>query len=99
MAEHIGQRVAALRRARRALDVARDWSPGPEIPAERLSGFWIEVARARLWSGAPDGAFKCLKEARKHAPQHVREHPWVREDIGKILRLVCEMSRQALRAS
>ncbi|MEV7168598.1 helix-turn-helix transcriptional regulator [Streptomyces sp. NPDC093224] len=71
----------------RALDIARDWSPGPEIPAERRSGFWIEVARARLWSGNPDGAFKCLKEARKHAPQHVREHPWVREDIGKILRL------------
>ncbi|WP_406085038.1 hypothetical protein [Streptomyces virginiae] len=22
-----------------------------------------------------------------HASQHVREHPWVREDIGKIRRL------------
>ncbi|MFF4013419.1 helix-turn-helix domain-containing protein [Streptomyces sp. NPDC001717] len=71
----------------RALDIAREWSPGPEIPAERRSGFWIEVARARLWSGHPDGAFNCLKEARKQAPQHVREHPWAREDIGKILRL------------
>ncbi|UUU40020.1 helix-turn-helix domain-containing protein [Streptomyces sp. NBC_00162] len=71
----------------RALDVARDWSPGREIPAERRSGFWIEVARAHLWSGNPDEAFNCLKEARKHAPQHVREHPWAREDIGKIRRL------------
>lgn len=71
----------------RALDIARDWSPGKEIPAERRSGFWIEVARAQLWAGNPDTAFGSLKEARKHAPQHVREHPWAREDIEKILRL------------
>lgn len=71
----------------RALDIARDWNPGKEIPAERRSGFWIEVARAQLWSGNPDAAFGSLKEARRHAPQHVREHPWAREDIEKILRL------------
>ncbi len=71
----------------RALDVARKWSPGPGIPAERRSGFWIEVARAHLWSGNPAEAFNCFQEARKHAPQHVREHPWAREDIGKIRRL------------
>ncbi|MFE3560403.1 helix-turn-helix domain-containing protein [Streptomyces sp. NPDC059193] len=69
------------------LDLAREWRPGEEIPAERRSGFWIEVARAQLWSGNPDGAFESLKEARKHAPQHVREHPWAREDIAKIRRL------------
>ncbi|MEY2230531.1 MULTISPECIES: hypothetical protein [Streptomyces] len=45
------------------------------------------MARAQLWSGNPDRAFGCLKEARMHASQHVREHPWVREDIGKIRRL------------
>lgn len=71
----------------RALDVAREWRPGDEIPAERRSGFWIEVARAQLWSGNPDRAFESLKVARKHAPQHVREHPWVREDVEKIRRL------------
>ncbi|MFD0359672.1 helix-turn-helix domain-containing protein [Streptomyces sp. NPDC127110] len=71
----------------RALDVARDWSPGDEIPAERRSGFWIEVARAQLWSGDPDDAFESLKTARRHAPQHVRQHPWAREDIGTIRRL------------
>ncbi|MGW6978563.1 helix-turn-helix domain-containing protein [Streptomyces sp. NPDC054932] len=70
-----------------ALDIARVWSPGREIPAERRSGFWIEAARAQLWSGNPDKAFDCLKEARTHAPQHVREHPWAREDIGKIRRI------------
>ncbi|GAA3382828.1 helix-turn-helix transcriptional regulator [Streptomyces racemochromogenes] len=71
----------------RALDVARGWSPGDEIPAERRSGFWIEVARAQLWSGDPDDAFESLKTARRHAPQHVRQHPWAREDIATIRRL------------
>ncbi|MGE7391135.1 helix-turn-helix domain-containing protein [Streptomyces sp. NPDC004126] len=71
----------------RALDVARDWSPGDEIPAERRSGFWIEVARAQLWSGDPDHAFKSLRTARRHAPQHVRQHLWACEDIGTIRRL------------
>lgn len=71
----------------RALDIARSWSPGNEIPAERRSGFWIEVARAQLWSGDPDDAFESLKTARRHAPQHVRQHPWAREDIATIRRL------------
>ncbi|MGW7026214.1 helix-turn-helix domain-containing protein [Streptomyces xanthophaeus] len=71
----------------RALDLARAWSPGDEIPAERRSGFWIDAARAQLWSGNPDGAFESLKAARRHAPQHVLSHPWVREDIGTIRRL------------
>ncbi|MFF9982914.1 helix-turn-helix domain-containing protein [Streptomyces erythrochromogenes] len=75
--EHIG----------RALDIARTWSPCEEIPAERRSGFCIEVARAQLWSGSPSEAFKSLKEARRHAPQHVREHPWAREDIETLRRL------------
>ncbi|MEV7547565.1 helix-turn-helix transcriptional regulator [Streptomyces sp. NPDC089915] len=71
----------------RALEIARHWTPGDDIPAERRSGFWIEVARAQLWSGSPDDAFESLKAARKHAPQHVREHPWAREDVEKIRRL------------
>ncbi|MFD5490758.1 MULTISPECIES: hypothetical protein [Streptomyces] len=75
--DHIGQ----------ALDIARDWRPGEEIPAERRSGYWIEVARAQLWSGNPAEAFKSLKEARRHAPQHVREHPWAREDIERLRRI------------
>ncbi|MFD6874872.1 MULTISPECIES: helix-turn-helix domain-containing protein [unclassified Streptomyces] len=71
----------------RALEIARQWAPGEEIPAERRSGFWIEVARAQLWSGSPDRAFDSLRAARRLAPQHVRQHPWAREDIEKICRL------------
>jgi hypothetical protein len=65
----------------RALDVAKEWKPDHDLPAERRSGFYIELARAQLWSGLADHAFESLKVARQ-APQHTREHPWAREDAG-----------------
>ncbi|MFK0252538.1 transcriptional regulator [Streptomyces sp. NPDC090445] len=71
----------------RALEVAREWQPGREIPEERRSGFYVELGRAQLWSGQPDAAFESLKVARRLAPQHVREHPWAREDIETIRRI------------
>ncbi|MFJ6793195.1 helix-turn-helix domain-containing protein [Streptomyces sp. NPDC091268] len=71
----------------RALGVAREWKPGTEVPAERQSGFYVEVGRAQLWAGQPDAAFESLKVARRLAPQHVREHPWARQDIEKIRRI------------
>lgn len=75
--EHVG----------RALDVASEWKPPKDLPAERRSGFYIELARAQLWSGFADDAFESLKVARNIAPQHTREHPWVREDAAKLRRI------------
>ncbi|AEM80175.1 helix-turn-helix domain-containing protein [Streptomyces violaceusniger] len=72
---------------RRALDVANDWAPPRDLPAERRSGFYIEVARAQLWSGLTRDAFESLKVARHIAPQHTRDHPWVREDAATLRRL------------
>ncbi|MFF2512119.1 helix-turn-helix domain-containing protein [Streptomyces sp. NPDC058086] len=71
----------------RALTVARDWKPPADLPAERRSGFYIELGRAQLWSGLADHAFESLKVARQIAPQHTREHPWVREDAATLRRL------------
>ncbi|MGC0407749.1 transcriptional regulator with XRE-family HTH domain [Streptomyces sp. SAI-163] len=71
----------------RALDVASEWKPPRELPAERRSGFYIELARAQLWAGLADDAFESLKVARHIAPQHTREHPWVREDAARLRRL------------
>ncbi|WHM35074.1 helix-turn-helix transcriptional regulator [Streptomyces sp. BPPL-273] len=71
----------------RALDVASEWKPPKELPAERRSGFYIELARAQLWTGLADDAFESLKVARHIAPQHTREHPWVREDAARLRRL------------
>jgi transcriptional regulator with XRE-family HTH domain len=71
----------------RALDIARQWKPPTGLPAERRSGYYIELARAQLWSGHADDAFTSLKTARAIAPQHTREHPWVREDAATLRRL------------
>ncbi|NDZ78386.1 helix-turn-helix transcriptional regulator [Streptomyces sp. SID10853] len=71
----------------RALDVAREWKPSLAIPAERRSGFYIELARAQLWSGLAGDAFESLKVARSVAPQHTREHPWAKEDTATLRRL------------
>lgn len=71
----------------RALDVADTWEPPKDLPAERRSGFYIELARAQLWSGLADDAFESLKLARHIAPQHTRQHPWVREDVSTLRRL------------
>ncbi|MEV5314144.1 helix-turn-helix transcriptional regulator [Streptomyces sp. NPDC052610] len=77
--EHVG----------RALSIAKAWKPPKDLPAERRSGFYIELARAQLWSGLADDAFESLKVARHIAPQHTREHPWVREDAATLRRLKC----------
>lgn len=72
----------------RALDIAGEWKPPvDEVPAERRSGFYIEVARAQLWAGRRDDAFESLKVARRIAPQHVREHAWVRHDAAALRRM------------
>ncbi|MFI8093821.1 helix-turn-helix domain-containing protein [Streptomyces sp. NPDC086080] len=71
----------------RALEVAREWKPSKDLPAERRSAFYIELARAQLWTGLADDAFESLKVARHIAPQHTREHPWVREDAATLRRL------------
>ncbi|GAA2127686.1 helix-turn-helix transcriptional regulator [Streptomyces synnematoformans] len=74
-----------------ALDIGRTWKPPARgrgaLPAERRSGFYIELARAQLWSGRRDAAYESLKVARRIAPQATREHPWVREDITTLRRL------------
>ncbi|QES42157.1 transcriptional regulator [Streptomyces venezuelae] len=75
--DHVGQAFA----------VARKWTPSANIPAERRSGFWIELARAQMWGGRMDDAFESLKVARSIAPQHTREHPWARETVATLERL------------
>uniref|UniRef100_UPI002F9122F1 helix-turn-helix domain-containing protein n=1 Tax=Streptomyces atratus TaxID=1893 RepID=UPI002F9122F1 len=70
----------------RALRVATEWKPPAALPAERRSGFYIELARAQEWAGLQADAFESLKVARAAAPQHTREHPWAREVAGSLRR-------------
>ncbi|MBA2948023.1 helix-turn-helix domain-containing protein, partial [Streptomyces himalayensis] len=44
----------------RAVDVAKEWKPAEPLPAERRSGFYIELARAQLWAGMADDSFESL---------------------------------------
>ncbi|WAL95275.1 helix-turn-helix domain-containing protein [Streptomyces sp. Je 1-369] len=71
----------------RAFSIAREWAPSDDLPAERRSGFWIELARAQLWGNRFDDAFESLKVARLIAPQHTREHPWARDTAATLRRL------------
>lgn len=70
-----------------ALNISDNWAPPSEIPAERRSGYYVELARAQLWAGLKEAAFESLKVARRIAPQHTRHHRWVQEDTETLLRL------------
>lgn len=71
----------------RAVQVAGSWAPPQELPAERRSHYYIDLSRAQLWVGLRDEAFQSLHTARQIAPQHVREHPYVRDTLLTLLRL------------
>jgi transcriptional regulator with XRE-family HTH domain len=70
-----------------AIDVASTWAPPRDLPAERRSGFYVELSRAQLWAGRRADALESLKVARRIAPQHTREHAWARETAETLLRL------------
>ncbi|GAA4238986.1 hypothetical protein GCM10022254_57220 [Actinomadura meridiana] len=57
------------------------------LPAERRSHYYVDLARAQLWLGMRDEAVTSLQTARQIAPQHVREHPFVRDALVTLLRL------------
>lgn len=70
-----------------ALSTAADWKPTNNLPAERRSHYYLDLARAQLWAGRRESALGSLRMARQIAPQHVREHPQVRETVATLLRL------------
>ncbi|WP_331762382.1 helix-turn-helix domain-containing protein (plasmid) [Streptomyces sp. NBC_01527] len=53
--------------------IPKDW------PRSRTSHHYAELARAQMWTGKLEGAFKSLVKARDVAPQQARYHPTVRE--------------------
>ncbi|MEZ0090986.1 helix-turn-helix domain-containing protein [Streptacidiphilus sp. EB129] len=65
---------------------ARQWKPPLELPAERRSHYYIDVARAQLWQNLGDDAFESLRVARRIAPQHCHEHPQVHETMRSLVR-------------
>ncbi|GAB3667863.1 hypothetical protein GCM10027589_34030 [Actinocorallia lasiicapitis] len=80
----------------RAVHAAADWAPPATLPSERRSHFFIDLARAQLWLGQRDESLASLQAARKIAPQHVREHPHVKETLATLLRLHLAPAEQLL---
>lgn len=64
-----------------ALRLAAQWCPANDVPAERRSHYFVDVARAWADSGQPDQALSALVEARAIAPEHIRPHP----DVDRLL--------------
>jgi transcriptional regulator with XRE-family HTH domain len=79
VAVELGDSPAAVQRA-------AAWHPPDHLPAERRSHYYIDLARAHLRLGHHEDAYLGLETARQVAPQHVREHPQVRQTLSALLR-------------
>ncbi|MEY9876661.1 transcriptional regulator with XRE-family HTH domain [Streptacidiphilus sp. MAP12-33] len=62
-----------------ALTVAKGIRVPDDWPASRAAHHHAEIARAQLWTGRADAAFKSLLEAKRLAPQQTKFSPTVRE--------------------
>lgn len=79
VAVELGDNPAAVQRA-------AAWHPPATLPAERRSHYYIDLARAQLRLGHHHDAYLGLEAARRVAPQHVREHPQVRQTLSELRR-------------
>jgi transcriptional regulator with XRE-family HTH domain len=68
-----------------ALGVAKTIRIPEDWPASRASHHRAEIARAQLWTGRTDAAFRNLLEARRLAPQQTRYSPTVRDTVTGLL--------------
>ncbi|MGW4061486.1 hypothetical protein ACWEGE_24610 [Amycolatopsis sp. NPDC004747] len=79
VAQELGDSPTAVRRG-------TGWHPPRDLPAERRSHFYIDLAPAQLEVGRPEDAFASLRTARRIAPQHTREHPHVKTTLKSLIR-------------
>ncbi|MET8845985.1 helix-turn-helix transcriptional regulator [Amycolatopsis sp. NPDC004625] len=79
VAQELGDSPTAVQRG-------SGWHPPRELPAERRSHFYIDLAPAQLDVGRLDDAFASLQLARRVAPLHTREHPRVKAALRSLLR-------------
>ncbi|WP_285507604.1 hypothetical protein [Actinokineospora sp. NBRC 105648] len=70
---------------RSASNAPRPGTPPSELPAERRSHYFIDLARAQLDLGRDEDAHVSLQTARQVAPQHARAHPQVRRTLTTLL--------------
>lgn len=75
-----------LRDSPATVERAARWRPPRQLPAERRSHYYIDLARAQLDLDHHEDAYLCLREARQVAPQHTRGHPQVRHVLSSLVR-------------
>jgi transcriptional regulator with XRE-family HTH domain len=68
-----------------ALRAAELWDPPSDLPGERRSHFYIDLARARAMTGSAEETVTALFQARAVAPEHIQPHPQVREILAELL--------------
>ncbi|MDT8915122.1 helix-turn-helix domain-containing protein [Amycolatopsis sp. PS_44_ISF1] len=88
--------VAVESRDPAGIERAAAWQPPDELPAERRSHYFIDLARAQLTLGRHQDAYLCLQAARRSAPEHTRAHPQVRRSLSALLRTHPAPSSQLL---
>ncbi|QFR00705.1 helix-turn-helix transcriptional regulator [Streptomyces phaeolivaceus] len=71
--------LAELDQYGEAVEKAESIRMPDDWPPSRMAHHYAEVARAQMWTGRTDDAFRNLLRARKLAPQQTRYHPTVRE--------------------
>lgn len=71
--------LAELDEYAQAVEKAQEIRMPDDWPPSRMAHHYAEVARAQMWTGCTEAAFRNLLEARKLAPQQTRYHPTVRE--------------------
>jgi hypothetical protein len=79
-----------------ALRAALGWAPPVGLPAERRSHYYVDLARAQLQAGKQDQALASLIAARAIAPEHIHEHPDVRDALSSLLHTRMARSSQVL---
>jgi transcriptional regulator with XRE-family HTH domain len=75
-----------LEDADEAIRRSEGFRPPADLPVERSSHHYIDVARAQLAAGQHAPALNSLQKADKLAPQHARNHPMARETVVALIR-------------
>lgn len=69
----------------KALNAAKTVTMPEDWPASRAAHHKAEIARAQLWTGRADAAFRSLQEARRLAPQQIRYSASVRDTVASLV--------------
>lgn len=70
-----------------AVERAGGFEPPADLPGERRSHHFIDLAAAQLTIGNREGSLVTLQKARQIAPNHTRFHPTVRHTAAALVRL------------